>query len=93
LSSSHTSLQSRNSRSQVSSWFVFSSFRLWAIANTSQVPPIIINMIRSQDVCSKYDLNSVKTLFTGAAPLGMETAADFQKIYPNVLIRQGYGKT
>jgi hypothetical protein len=25
--------------------------------------------------------------------LGMETAADFQKIYPNVLIRQGYGKT
>jgi acyl-coenzyme A synthetase/AMP-(fatty) acid ligase len=49
-------------------------------------------MLRSQDVCSKYDLTSVRTLFTGAAPLGMETAADFQKIYPNVLIRQGYGK-
>lgn len=50
-------------------------------------------MLRSQDVCSKYDLSSVKSLFTGAAPLGMETAVDFQKIYPNVLIRQGYGKT
>ncbi|KAI2793723.1 Acyl-CoA ligase inpC [Penicillium oxalicum] len=57
------------------------------------VPPIIINMIRSQDICSKYDLSSVTTLFTGAAPLGMETALDFQKIYPNVVIRQGYGLT
>lgn len=64
-----------------------------AIAHHAQVPPIIINMLRSQDVCSKFDLSSVKTLFTGAAPLGMETAADFQKIYPNILIRQGYGKS
>lgn len=58
----------------------------------AQVPPIIINMLRLQDECSKYDLSSVKSLFTGAAPLGMETAADFLKVYPNVLIRQGYGK-
>lgn len=49
-------------------------------------------MLRMQDECSKYDLSSVKTLFTGAAPLGMETAADFLKVYPDVLIRQGYGK-
>jgi len=59
----------------------------------SQVPPIIINMLRMQDECSKYDLSSVKAIFTGAAPLGMETAADFLEAYPNVLIRQGYGKT
>ncbi|KAJ5177082.1 Acyl-CoA ligase inpC [Penicillium canariense] len=57
------------------------------------VPPIIINMLRSQNICSKYNLSSMKTLFSGAAPLGMETAADFQKVYPNVLIRQGYGLT
>ncbi|KNG82891.1 AMP dependent CoA ligase [Aspergillus nomiae NRRL 13137] len=57
------------------------------------VPPIIITMLRNQDVCSKYDLSSVKSLFTGAAPLGMETAEDFQKLYPNVTIRQGYGLT
>ena len=50
-------------------------------------------MLRNHDVCSKYDLSPVKTLFTGAAPLGMETAADFQKAYPNVLIRQGYGES
>ncbi|KAJ5562418.1 phenylacetyl-CoA ligase pclA-Penicillium chrysogenum [Penicillium sp. DV-2018c] len=57
------------------------------------VPPIIIHMLSTQDTCSKYDLSSVQTLFTGAAPLGMETAADFLKYYPNVLIRQGYGLT
>ena len=49
-------------------------------------------MLRNHDVCSKYDLSSVKSLFTGAAPLGMETAEDFQKLYPNVTIRQGYGR-
>ncbi|RHZ52617.1 acyl--CoA ligase [Aspergillus thermomutatus] len=57
------------------------------------VPPIIITMLRNQDVCSKFDLSSVTSLFTGAAPLGMETAADFQKVYPKVIIRQGYGLT
>ncbi|CAG8388947.1 unnamed protein product [Penicillium salamii] len=57
------------------------------------VPPIIIHMLSSQKVCSQFDLSSVRTLFTGAAPLGVETATDFQKIYPNVLIRQGYGLT
>lgn len=62
-----------------------------SVSNTDQVPPIIINMLRNQDVCSKYDLSSVTSLFTGAAPLGMETAEQFQKIYPNVAIRQGYG--
>lgn len=50
-------------------------------------------MLRSKDVCSQYDLSSARTLFTGAAPLGMETAADFQKLWPNIMIRQGYGKT
>lgn len=48
-------------------------------------------MLGTQDVCSKYDLSSVRLLFTGAAPLGMETATDFLKFYPDVLIRQGYG--
>ncbi|KAF7175265.1 hypothetical protein CNMCM7691_007305 [Aspergillus felis] len=57
------------------------------------VPPIIITMLRNQDVCSEFDLSSVTTLFTGAAPLGMETAADFKKIYPKVTVRQGYGLT
>ncbi|KAH8660818.1 amp dependent CoA ligase-like protein [Tricladium varicosporioides] len=57
------------------------------------VPPIIIQLAKNQKVCSKYDLSSVRGLFTGAAPLGAETAEDLQKIYPNWKIRQGYGLT
>ncbi|KAJ5836491.1 hypothetical protein N7447_002517 [Penicillium robsamsonii] len=63
------------------------------ISSLFLVPPIIIHMLSTQDVCSKYDLSSVHSIFTGAAPLGMETAASFLKFYPNILIRQGYGLT
>ncbi|KAJ5087717.1 Acyl-CoA ligase inpC [Penicillium angulare] len=69
------------------------SIQNFKITGLYLVPPIIINMLRSQAECSKYDLSSVMTLFTGAAPLGMETATEFLKIYPNVRIRQGYGLT
>ncbi|KAJ5649423.1 Acyl-CoA ligase inpC [Penicillium longicatenatum] len=69
------------------------SIQNFKITSLFLVPPIIINMLRSHDVCSKYDLSSVTTLFTGAAPLGMETAAEFQKLYPDVILRQGYGLT
>jgi ribosome assembly protein SQT1 len=55
------------------------------------VPPIIIQMAKNNPVCSKYDLSSVKSIFTGAAPLGAETAEDLQKLYPSWTIRQGYG--
>ncbi|KAL4932940.1 acyl--CoA ligase [Aspergillus undulatus] len=57
------------------------------------VPPIIINMLRSPEACAKYDLSSARALVTGAAPLGEETAVDFQKAYPGVKIRQAYGLT
>ena len=57
-----------------------------------QVPPIIILMTKNKPLCDKYDLSSVKAIFTGAAPLGMETANDLQKQYPKWYIRQGYGK-
>ncbi|GAT21108.1 phenylacetyl-CoA ligase [Aspergillus luchuensis] len=57
------------------------------------VPPIIINMLRNHETCAKYNLSSIRSIFTGAAPLGVETAEDFQKLYPNVIIRQGYGLT
>jgi len=57
------------------------------------VPPIIILMSKSQQVCSKFDLSSVGGIFTGAAPLGAETAEELHKIYPSWKIRQGYGLT
>ncbi|CAD6443866.1 2544fb31-2250-42f2-9b38-f7489fcb2a25 [Sclerotinia trifoliorum] len=57
------------------------------------VPPIIIQMVNNQSVCSKFDMSSVRGIFTGAAPLGVETAQDLQKIYPKWDIIQGYGLT
>jgi acyl-coenzyme A synthetase/AMP-(fatty) acid ligase len=50
-------------------------------------------MTKNQPVCSKYDLSSVKAIFTGAAPLGAESAEELHAIYPSWLIRQGYGLT
>ncbi|KAK4161471.1 hypothetical protein QBC43DRAFT_372361 [Cladorrhinum sp. PSN259] len=57
------------------------------------VPPIVVRMLSSRDVMKKYDLSSVKLLFTGAAPLGKETAEELLKLYPNWHIGQGYGLT
>lgn len=57
------------------------------------VPPMIIHITKSRDVCKQYDLSSVRGLFTGAAPLGPETAEELQSQYPTWAVRQGYGLT
>jgi acyl-CoA synthetase (AMP-forming)/AMP-acid ligase II len=57
------------------------------------VPPIIIAMVKNEHLLKKYDLSSVRTIFTGAAPLGQETAEALQKQYPSWHVRQGYGLT
>lgn len=50
-------------------------------------------MLSSRDILKKYDLSSVRLLFTGAAPLGKETAEELLKIYPTWHVGQGYGMT
>jgi len=55
------------------------------------VPPIVILMTKNKALLDQYDLSSVKFIFSGAAPLGMETADDLKKQHPHWLIRQGYG--
>jgi len=57
------------------------------------VPPIIINMANNKPALDKYDLSSVNIIFTGAAPLGKETADTLSAQYPSWKIRQGYGLT
>ena len=49
-------------------------------------------MIKNKPLLDKYDLSSVRSLFTGAAPLGLETAEQLYEQYPKWFIRQGYGK-
>lgn len=55
------------------------------------VPPIIIAMAKNKPVLDNFDLKSVQAIFTGAAPLGGETADELQGQYPTWKIRQGYG--
>ncbi|KAK4137083.1 acetyl-CoA synthetase-like protein [Trichocladium antarcticum] len=57
------------------------------------VPPIVVRMLNSKDVLKKYDLSSVRCLFTGAAPLGKETAEELQRVFPKLHVGQGYGLT
>lgn len=48
-------------------------------------------MLRSKELMKKYDMSSVTSIFTGAAPLGAETAKEIQDVFPDWAIRQGYG--
>lgn len=49
-------------------------------------------MMKNQEACSKFDLSSVRAIFTGAAPFGAESAKNLQKLYPSWKIKQGYGE-
>ena len=49
-------------------------------------------MAKNKATLDKFDLRSVTSIFTGAAPLGAETAEELQSQYPSWQIRQGYGK-
>jgi acyl-CoA synthetase (AMP-forming)/AMP-acid ligase II len=57
------------------------------------VPPIIIAMVKNHSLLKKFDLRSVHAVFSGAAPLGKETAEELKVQYPTWSIRQGYGMT
>lgn len=48
-------------------------------------------MLSSKDLLKKYDLSSVRMIFTGAAPLGKETAEEVTRLYPKWRLGQGYG--
>ncbi|KAF4555244.1 AMP-binding enzyme-like protein 3 [Elsinoe fawcettii] len=57
------------------------------------VPPILIQMLADPKTCAKYDLSSLRFMFSGAAPLGEETIRDLQTRYPTWKIGQAYGMT
>lgn len=69
------------------------SIQTYKINTLYLVPPIIIQMVKQKETCARYDLSSVTAVFTGAAPLGAETAVELNSQYPKWKIRQGYGLT
>jgi acyl-CoA synthetase (AMP-forming)/AMP-acid ligase II len=72
---------------------LLSSIQDYKINMLFLVPPMIIHLTKQKEECKQYDLSSVRGCFTGAAPLGKETADDLGKQFPTWEIRQGYGLT
>ncbi|KAL3529017.1 hypothetical protein ACH5RR_008339 [Cinchona calisaya] len=56
------------------------------------VPPIVLAIAKSP-VVDNYDLSSVKTVLSGAAPLGKELEDAVRAKFPNAKLGQGYGMT
>ncbi|KAF5564450.1 hypothetical protein FNAPI_2158 [Fusarium napiforme] len=63
------------------------------IEQMALVPPIMVQMLSHKAECQKYDLSSVRFIFSGAAPLGKETISGLNEIWPSWNICQGYGLT
>ncbi|RAL13942.1 acyl--CoA ligase [Aspergillus homomorphus CBS 101889] len=81
---------------------VFAKFQLGALLEATQrfkisiyclVPPIVLRLVQSHELCRRYDLSTVVGLYTGAAPLGEEIEAAVRQQYPSVNVGQGYGIT
>lgn len=63
----------------------------YKIEQMALVPPIMVQMLSHKAECQKYDLSSVRFIFSGAAPLGKETIFGLNEIWPKWNICQGYG--
>ncbi|CAN4098458.1 unnamed protein product [Withania somnifera] len=56
------------------------------------VPPIVLAIAKSPMV-DNFDLSSVRTVMSGAAPLGKELEDTVRAKFPNAKLGQGYGMT
>jgi len=65
----------------------------YKITVATLVPPIYVVLVKSADTVAKYDMSSLKILATGAAPLRADTMKAIQSMFPQCIIRQGYGMT
>ncbi|KAF4470270.1 hypothetical protein FALBO_2816, partial [Fusarium albosuccineum] len=72
---------------------LLSAIQKFGIMQMALVPPILIQMLGNQEECAKYDLSTVRFIFSGAAPLGKETALAVNKVWSKWNICQGYGLT
>jgi hypothetical protein len=49
-------------------------------------------MLQCRDICKKFDLSSVRFVYSGAAPLGQETIQELLELYPKWTVAQAYGE-
>ena len=53
---------------------------------------MIIQLLRERETCKRYDLSSVRFVFSGAAPLGEETIHKIEQRFPTWNVGQAYGE-
>lgn len=64
----------------------------YKIEQLNVVPPILVQILASEEKCAKFDLSSVRLVYSGAAPLAKETVDQLLKKYPKWRVGQGYGE-
>ncbi len=64
----------------------------YGVTRLPLVPPLILRLARDPAVDS-FDLSSVRTITSGAAPLAPEVANALSRRLGGVLVKQGYGMT
>ncbi|KAG9455947.1 hypothetical protein H6P81_000455 [Aristolochia fimbriata] len=64
----------------------------YRVTITPIVPPIVLAITKSPLVDS-HDLSSVRTVMSGAAPMGKELEDSVRTKFPNAKLGQGYGMT
>ncbi|KAK5087760.1 hypothetical protein LTR05_001975 [Lithohypha guttulata] len=63
------------------------------ITDLAMVPPIAV-MIAKHPIVKKYDLSSIESIGSGAAPLGSEASREVEKIFNGRMnLKQGWGMT
>ncbi|KAL1413142.1 hypothetical protein Q8F55_000891 [Vanrija albida] len=68
------------------------SIEKYRVTHCLIVPPVIITLVHSQHLDS-FDVSSLRSVMSAAAPLSTELAEAFRKRLPGVCITQGYGLT
>ncbi|KAI1806833.1 acetyl-CoA synthetase-like protein [Daldinia bambusicola] len=64
------------------------------IDSLTSIPPIVV-MLAKSPLSRKYDLSSLESITSGAAPLGAEVSEEVAKLWPEgaLTLRQGWGMT
>ncbi|XP_031113990.1 4-coumarate--CoA ligase-like 7 [Ipomoea triloba] len=64
----------------------------YEVTHLRVVPPILLAMAKNSLV-KKYNLQSLRLIGSGAAPLGKELMEECAKNFPHAIVTQGYGMT
>jgi hypothetical protein len=81
-------------RHQINRLYLVSSDtnEMHAVANSYQVPPLIVAMVRVPKLLAMYNLDSVSTVVVGAAKLSKNLATKLFELQPRWTVMQGYGE-